>query len=415
MQTEDHPLEYGTFAGMIPRGEYGAGEVTVWDSGSYRAEKWRDDEVIAVLDGQRARGRYALIRTDGKNWLLHRMKDQDGTSLTADEATRDSRQVSMPRGLSPMLATLGTADDVSGDGWQWEGKWDGVRAIAEVEDGVVSAHGRSGADIIGTYPELTELGDALADHSAVLDGEIVALTPGGAPSFGLLQQRIGKTKHREVEPAMAEYPAYLYVFDILYLDGIPLTAKPLADHRRILDRLGLETEHCRVPSLLAGPTDEALTESRRRGLEGVVAKKLRSAYLPGKRPGTWIKVKFRATQDVIVVGWRPGKGRRAGGIGSLLLALPASGHDGLRYAGRVGTGFDDAALAALHARLRPLRRKTSPVSGSVPRADASDAVWVRPTLVGEVTFAEFTADGRLRQASWRGLRDDMKAADVTPP
>jgi bifunctional non-homologous end joining protein LigD len=412
VQTEDHPLEYGTFAGTIPRGEYGAGEVTIWDSGPYRLEKWRDDEVIAVLGGERARGRFALIRTEGSNWLLHRMKDQSGTAFTEDGGAPSGRRAPMPRRLEPMLATLGDAGDVPDSGWQWEGKWDGVRAIVEVADRAVKAHGRSGADFTATYPELAELGDALADHAVVLDGEIVALDPSGAPSFGLLQQRIGRTVRRDVA-AMRQYPAHLYAFDILYLNGIRLTGKTLADRRRILERLGLDTEHCHVPPLLAGTAERALAESRRRSLEGVVAKEMSSLYRPGKRPGSWIKIKFRATQDVIVVGWRPGKGRRAGGIGSLLLALPAPDGQGLVYAGRVGTGFDENTLAQLSAKLRPLVRKTSPVADSVPRADASDAVWVRPALVGEVTFAEFTADRRLRQASWRGLREGMGPADVT--
>lgn len=438
VQTEDHPLEYGTFEGTIPRGEYGAGEVTIWDSGPYRAEKWRDDEVIAVLGGKRARGRYALIRTDGKDWLLHRMKDQTGTAFGNDasngashdasrrpggnrdskqpngyDATRGGRRTPMPRGLSPMLATLGAAQDVSGPGWQWEGKWDGVRAIAEVADGEVAVHGRSGADVGATYPELAELGAALAGHVAVLDDEIVTLAPSGAPSFGLLQQRIGKTQRRDVERAMEQYPAHFYLFDLLHLDGISLTAKTLADRRRLLERLDIDTEHGHVPPLLAGPTEKSLAESRRRGLEGIVAKRITSTYRAGRRPGTWIKVKFRATQDVIVVGWRPGNGRRAGGIGSLLVALPAPDGSGLKYAGRVGTGFDERTLDSLAATLKPLRRKTSPVADSVPRADAQDAIWVRPAMVGEVTFAEFTPDRRLRQASWRGLRDDVRPENVT--
>jgi bifunctional non-homologous end joining protein LigD len=312
-----------------------------------------------------------------------------------------------------MLATLGEPEDVSGNGWQWEGKWDGVRAIVEVADGALSAHGRSGADITATYPELAELSDALADHAVVLDGEIVALGPGGAPSFGQLQQRFGRTRRADVAAAAEQYPAHFYAFDILYLDGILLTAKALADRRRILERLGIDTAHCHVPPLLAGPATTALAESRRRGLEGIVAKQTRSAYRPGGRPGSWVKVKFRATQDVIVVGWRPGQGRRAGGIGSLLLALPDPDGKGLLYAGRVGTGFDENSLAQLAATLKPLRRKTSPVAGSVPTADARDALWVRPSLVGEVTFAEFTADRRLRQASWRGLRPDVRPEQVT--
>src|SRR5690606_19540503 len=143
---------------------------------------WRDDEVIAVLGGDKARGRFALIRTEGSNWLLHRMKDQSGTAFTEDGRASGGKRAPMPRGLEPMLATLGEADDVPDSGWQWEGKWDGVRAIVEVEDGDVAAHGRSGADFTATYPELAELGDVLADHAVVLDGEIVALAPSGAPS-----------------------------------------------------------------------------------------------------------------------------------------------------------------------------------------------------------------------------------------
>ena len=222
---------------------------------------------------RRARGRYALIRTDGDSWLLHRMKDQSGIALSTHDgvrgdgpaaendaggraghdAARGDHRTPLPRGLSPMLATPGAAEYISGSGWQWEGKWDGVRAIVEVADSAVSAHGRSGADITATYPELAELGDALADHAAALDGEIVALGPGGEPSFGLLQQRFGKTRRIDVQAAVSQYPAHFYAFDILYLDGILLTAKTLADRRRILERLDVDTEHCHVPPPLAGP------------------------------------------------------------------------------------------------------------------------------------------------------------------
>lgn len=401
VQTEDHPLEYASFAGTIPKGEYGAGEVMLWDSGHYIAEKWTDDEIVVVLLGAQTRGRYALIRTGGDQWLMHAMRDQSRVPAGP-----------LPRDLAPMLATPGDLRDVAGDGWQIEGKWDGVRAVVEVDAGNVRAHSRAGRDITSTYPELGELATPLADHRAVLDGEIVALDRDDAPSFALLQRRMGLTRPSDVRGAMRSTHAHFFAFDLLYLDGVLLLDRPLAVRRQLLERLSVDTEHCRVPDLLTGSPTEALEESRRRRLEGIVVKRVESRYLPGQRPRSWVKVKLRATQDVVIVGWRPGRGARDGGIGSLLVALPDPHGAGLIYAGRVGTGFDQAALSELAGLLKPLRRKTSPVATSVPAADARDAVWVTPRLVGEVTFAEWTAEGRLRQPSWRGLRREMRIDQV---
>ncbi len=440
VQTEDHPLEYGSFAGTLPQGQYGAGTVEIWDSGRYVAEKWTDDEVIAVLDGSRAAGRYALIRTGGDQWLLRYMNDQTGAAGALDGAAPPAAQVTdeaadghgdrqadgtptpaasggadLPRDIAPMLATLGSLDDlaeISGGAWQLEGKWDGVRVVVEWDGERLRAHSRTGRDVTATYPELQELTDALGEHHAVLDGEMVALDQSGAPSFSLLQSRMGLTRARDVRAAAARMPARLFAFDLLFLNGVILVDKPLRDRRKLLERLDIDTEHCSVPDLLRGSPSEALAEADRRHLEGIVAKRASSRYRPGDRPGSWVKVKFRATQDVVVVGWRPGKGQRAGGIGSLLVALHDPDGSGLVYAGRVGTGMTDADRARLRKLLAPLTRKTSPVADTVPAADARDAVWVRPSLVGEVTYAEMTQEKRLRQASWRGLRQDMPPEQV---
>ena len=269
---------------------------------------------------------------------------------------------------------------------------------------------RAGNDLTASYPELAELGELLIEHAVVLDGEIVALGRNGAPHFGTLQHRMGVTRPRDVAAVRREIEVAYYVFDVLYLDGVSLLRKNYDDRRRVLEAMRLHGEYVSVPDQFPGPATAALAESDRRHLEGIVAKRANSLYEPGKRPGTWIKIKLWRTQDVVVVGWRPGAGRRAGGIGSLLLGV--NGPEGLEYAGRVGTGFTDAALDALLRRLEPLQRKTSAVASTVPAEDARDAVWVRPSLVGEVEYSEVTVDHRLRQASWRGVREDISVDDV---
>jgi bifunctional non-homologous end joining protein LigD len=403
--------------------------VTIWDAGYYRTEKWRDDEVIVVLHGRRAQGRYVLVRTDGSNWLMHRMKDQSGVDEAPDSGDEPSPELprpgraALPRDLAPMLATPGEIDRLGDGDWRLEGKWDGIRAIAEVDHGRLRVHSRAGNDVTALYHELSELADELAEHAVVLDGEIVALADNGAPSFERLQRRMGVTRPRDVRAAAAEVPARYYVFDLLYVDGVSLLRKSYDDRRRLLEALHIDTEHCEVPERLTGSPADALAKSRRRNLEGIVAKRADSTYQPGRRSGAWIKVKLWATQDVVVVGWRPGRGRREGGIGSLLLALPGGdgaadggrSRDGdapLVYAGRVGTGFTDAMLDRLLERLKPLRRKTSPVADSVSGPDARDVVWVTPSLVGEVSYSEITRDGRLRQPAWRGLREDVPVDQV---
>lgn len=433
VQTEDHPLEYGSFEGTIPRGEYGAGEVTIWDSGTYELEKWRDGEVIVSLHGQPggrlgAPTRVALIRTGGEgkddNWLMHLMKDSPSLAGEApDEKAQDARgsrsgQGGSParsartrgRALRPMLASPGELDDVLGDEWAYEMKWDGIRALAVLGPKKVSLISRNGHDVTVSYPELVDpLRRAVGEAEAVIDGEIVALGSEGVPSFSRLQQRMGVTKKADAERLARSVPVQFLVFDILEHDGSSLVRLTYAERRNELERLVTPTGPVQVPPAFEGDAEEALEASRQLRLEGILAKRLDSRYRPGLRSMNWVKVKHSFAQEVVVGGWRPGSGRRAGGVGSLLLGVPSG--DGLEYVGRVGTGFSDAELAAIHRRLSGLSRKTSPFA-DVPRADASDANWVTPSLVGEVEFAEWTDTGRLRQPSWRGWRPDKSPADV---
>jgi bifunctional non-homologous end joining protein LigD len=249
------------------------------------------------------------------------------------------------------------------------------------------------------------LHDALPDRELVLDGEIVACGPDGAPSFGELQKRMHVA--RPSRALLESTPVALHLFDVLFLDGEDLTGRPYTERRAALERLGVVGERVRVPRCYTGVTaEQMLACAVEHGLEGVVAKRLTSTYAPGRRSPAWVKIPLRRTEDVTVVGWQPGGGKRAGRIGSLLVAVPAE--DGrLRYAGEVGTGFTEAALADLRCRLTPLGRGTPPVDG-VPRPIARFAHWVEPVLVGEVQFRHWTGDGRLRHPSWKGLRFDKE-------
>lgn len=379
VHTEDHPLEYASFAGSIPQGEYGGGTVSIWDAGTYELEKWRDDEVIVRLFGQRAQGRYALIRTDGDQWLMHLMKDDPAAS-------------EVPRGLAPMLATAGTLDGLDPEQWAFEGKWDGIRLIVEFDGETVRLRGRAGNDVTDRYPALQELAATLDGHRVVLDGEVVSLDARGHASFPALQAG-GAPQFR--------------AFDVLYLDGVSLLRKRYDDRRRILEALAAATTGLEVPPQLTGDVADVIEASK--DLEGVVAKRRDSIYLPGRRGSAWIKTKNWLTQEAVIGGWRRGRGARGDGIGSLLLGIPEEA--GLRYIGRVGTGFTERERERLSELLIPLERDTSPFAGDVPDVDR-DTVWVAPSVVGEVRYRERTDAGRLRHPAWRGLRDDKTPADV---
>jgi DNA ligase D-like protein (predicted ligase)/DNA ligase D-like protein (predicted polymerase)/DNA ligase D-like protein (predicted 3'-phosphoesterase) len=382
VQTEDHPLEYGGFEGTIPKGEYGAGKVVVWDSGTYDTEKFNDDEVIVTLHGRRIRGRYALIQTDGNQWLAHRMKDQHVFDFD---------------GLAPMLATHGSVAKLTAAQWAFEAKWDGYRLLVDADHGEVRLRSRSGRDLTEEFPQLRSLATDLSDHHAVLDGEVVALDASGVPRFSEMQNRARATR--------IEFRA----FDLLYLDGRSLLRAKYRDRRKLLETLG-SAGGLNVPDLLSGDGAEALEYSRKQQWEGVIAKKRDSTYQPGRRSASWIKDKYWNTQEVVIGGWRAGEGGRTSGIGALLIGIPTA--EGLHFAGRVGTGFTERDLASLKKTLEPLHTDETPFNTRLSGPDAKGVTFVEPILVGEVRYSEWTSDDRLRQPSWRGLRPDKDPGQV---
>lgn len=387
VHTEDHPLEYATFAGTIPKGEYGGGTVSIWDSGTYTAEKFRVDgdrggEVIVDLRGRRISGRYALIQTEGDQWLAHRMKEQP-TSHVQD--------------LAPMLATLGSVDRLTAAQWSFEGKYDGYRLLVEVDHGRLRLQTRNGRDVTREYPQLQAIADDLVGHHAILDGEVVALDSRGVPSFSEMQNRARAAR------------VQFWAFDILALDGRSLLRAKYRDRRKVLETLSAGTGLV-VPPLLDGDGAEALAYSRAQGWEGVVAKKWDSTYQPGRRSASWVKDKNWNTQEVVIGGWRQGEGGRSSGIGALLVGIPGAG--GLQFLGRVGTGFTEKDLAHLKDVLAPMHTDDSPFVEPLPRAELKNVTFVRPVLVGEVRYGERTSDGRLRHPSWRGLRPDKELGEV---
>ncbi|PYI66422.1 ATP-dependent DNA ligase [Arthrobacter livingstonensis] len=439
VQTEDHPLDYGSFAGTIPRGQYGAGEVTIWDSGFYELEKWRDGkEIIATLTGRPDGGlggprRLALIHTKGDSgaksqWLIHVMKEQ---SEEGHNGRSGARGPALEGPYSPMLAATGSVEQLKDpEQWALEMKWDGVRAIATVEGDTVKLTSRNGKDLTARFPELVQaIALSVPADSAILDGEIVALNPSGRPDFGLLQKRLKLLKPAEIIRAAEHMPTHYMAFDVLEIGGASAVDREFSQRRGLLEELlsGLpaagknavgakatrqlaSSASVQLSPIMTGSLQHAMELSRKTGLEGVVAKRHDSAYRSGRRTENWVKFKHVRTQEVVVGGWRDGKGNRRGTIGSLLVGIP-DGNGKLVYAGRVGSGFSDVELAELARSLQGLSRKTPPFA-DVPAADSHDAHWVTAKLVGEVSFAEWTGAGRLRQPVWRGWRLDKDPAEV---
>ena len=311
----------------------------------------------------------------------------------------------LKRLLRPMMAVLQHEQPADDDRWGWELKWDGVRAVAYVEDGTVRLMSRNDKDMAGSYPELSALARML-DRPVILDGEIVTLHE-GRPDFGRLQSRMHV--QRPTADLVESIPVLYYVFDVLQSGRDSLLDQPYTMRREHLDTLGLDRDPVRTPPWWQGGGDDVLTASVDQGLEGIVGKPLNSRYQPGRR-GPWIKIKNVRHQEVVVAGWTTGEGRRAGTIGSLILGVYDD--EGLRYIGNVGTGFTQPMLHDLAAGLQPLARASSPFDTPVPHQTARSAHWVAPELVGEVVFAEWTGDGILRHPSWRGLRPDKRPHQV---
>jgi bifunctional non-homologous end joining protein LigD len=400
VHTEDHPMDYASFEGDIPQGEYGGGKVSLWDRGTYECEKWTDREVKVVLHGERASGRYVLFKTGSRDrdWMMHRM-DPPAPGYAP-----------MPQLVKPMLAVSRDELPRDDDAYGYEFKWDGVRAIVYVEGGRPRALSRNDRDVTGSYPELRAMAEWLGSRRVVLDGEIVALDDNGRPSFEALQSRMHVTNAAQVRRLTAQTPATFLAFDLLYLDGKMLIDLPYTQRREALESLQLSGPSWQTTPVFIGGGEAVLAASREQRLEGVLAKRLDSRYYPGKRSDCWLKLKNIRTQEVVIGGWKPGEGRRKGAIGSLLLGVP--GPSGLEFAGHVGTGFTDKMLRDLESHLATLARDDPPFAARLPRAQAKDARWVEPQIVGEVAFSEWTREGRLRHPAWRGLRPDKSPAEV---
>ncbi|HEX2039715.1 MAG TPA: non-homologous end-joining DNA ligase [Acidimicrobiales bacterium] len=308
--------------------------------------------------------------------------------------------------FAPMLAVSGElpSDDAQ---WAFEVKWDGVRALTYVQDGVVRMESRNLLDITPRYPEVHGLAETVGGVGAVLDGEVVTFDEEGRPSFQLLQSRMHVQGPRDVQRLMARQPVVYVVFDVLWLAGQSTLALPYAERRRLLERLDLDGPAWRVSAHRVGGGAAMLAAGKERGLEGIVAKKLDTPYEPGRRSRWWVKVKNVRRQEVVVGGWLEGTRNREGRIGALLVGYYDDGV--LRFAGKVGTGYTDRTLEELAATLAPLARDTSPFGTKVPYKKPN---WVEPVLVCEVEFTEWTAGGTLRHPSYKGLRDDKRPHDV---
>jgi bifunctional non-homologous end joining protein LigD len=391
VHVEDHPLDYATFEGEIPKGNYGAGTVEIWDSGTYELlEEKKNGGLTVRLHGKRLNGTYALVPAklsgDPKNWLILR-KAED--------------QTVQPRvRYEPMLATL--ADDVPrGTGWAFEVKWDGYRALAYIRGSDATLVSRNGNDLTPRFAAVAKaVSQALKTPDSVLDGEICALDESGRSSFSLMQQGKPGT------------PIVYYVFDVLEVEGEPLIDLPFVERRKRLESL-LDKRDRTVRISETFDDGVALYEvAKQQRLEGIMAKRLDSRYLPRRRTRDWLKIKTHGEQEFVICGFTKGTGRRASSFGSLVLGYNRGGE--LVYAGNVGTGFNSKEIEKLLDKLRPLKRSTPPFKEvpTMPKVRKGDVVWVEPELVCEVEFAEWTHDGRLRAPSYKGLREDKAAEDV---
>ena len=385
VHVEDHPLDYASFEGEIPKGQYGAGSVEIWDHGTYELVDEKPDGGLTVrLHGKRLAGTWTLVPAklggDSRNWLLIR---------PGHSAARNDYRA--------MLATL--AEPLpSGGNWTFEAKWDGYRALGYVRHGEGRLVSRNGNDLTERFAGVAKaLVKAVRSPNCVVDGEVCALDAQGRPSFSAMQQGAASLVYE--------------VFDLLELDGIPLVDLPLNERRECLDALLAPSAAVQLSGVF-GDGEALLEAAKAQGLEGVMAKKAGSRYVEGRRTRDWLKIKTHGRQEFVICGWTKGRGRREGRFGSLVLGTYQG--DELHWVGNCGTGFTDATIEELLLELEPLRLEAAPFSvvPKMPKVAKGDVVWVEPRLVCEVEFAEWTHDGHLRAPSFKGLRDDKAVRDV---
>ena len=327
----------------------------------------------------------------------------------------------MPKGLSPMLAKPGEVPESDGEDWAYEIKWDGIRALAYADHGKWSMQSRRLEDVSPRYPELEGIAEALSDHAAVLDGEVVALDSEGRPRFQLIQSRMGLTSPAMIKARAQQQPVDYVIFDLLHLDGECVRDLPYIERRKLLEGLGLDGPRWRTPRYRHGGGADLLEAARRQGLEGIVSKRCDSPYRPGKRTGEWIKTRVWRRQEFVIGGYIPGEGRRAKRVGSLLVGyyerrrseLRKGARQKLNFAGGVGSGLKEDDLDFLTRELRRRERATSPFDVGKPAGPkARLAVWCKPELVCEVSWTEWTNEGTLRQPAFKGMRDDKDPREV---
>ncbi|HEX7044596.1 MAG TPA: non-homologous end-joining DNA ligase [Burkholderiales bacterium] len=453
VQTEDHPFDYASFEGVIPRGQYGAGEVIVWDCGVYSPDEddrsWFHDRAEAerrvragleagklsfTLRGEKLKGSWALVRSaDRKNWFLIKHRDRFVSEVPVTDRNRSvlcgltveelkavpvgrlpaARLVPtgdrepLPARLAPMLAESGESAFTHPD-WQWEPKLDGYRALAFIDaKGATFRSRRAGMDLTAAFPALIEELRQQAVDGMVLDGEIIAFDPNGRPSFSVLQNRAQLKNAREIAAADRTVPVVYYCFDLLHFAGIDLRRAPYVDRRRYLAQCLLPTPHVQ----LVHAEDDGIALYRAalaNGFEGVIAKRKDSRYEAGRRSSAWLKIKPTQSAEFVVGGYTAGKGARAA-LGALLVGYYADGR--LHYAGHVGSGFDDRTLAEVRARLERLRTDERPFVEKPPLH--SPTVWLEPEVVAEVKFHSWTNDGNLRAPVFLRLREDVDPKRVT--
>ena len=424
---EDHPIDYGSFEGTIPSGNYGAGSVTLWDRGTYEwlgekppPKQWEAGDLKFRLHGQKLAGEFALVRTNrgkGKDWLLIKKKDfavregwdpeSDTRSVLQGPAELSSIEgavkAEMPSSLEPMLATLSTTVPLGTD-WLYEVKWDGYRALCFIADGKVRMLSRRGNKLEKQFAQVAEaLLPGVKADSAIIDGEIVALDENGTPSFQHLQNLTGFGTKPALK-GMAPPPMNFFAFDLLYLNGYDLRKAALIDRRQLLASIILPSEMVRYSDHFAGKGEELLQAVRAKGLEGIVAKQAQSRY-ESKRSASWMKIKVTTQQDFVVCGYILGEREP---FGSLVLGYYKDKK--LVYAGNVGSGFTQQSLKYVFEQLKPLISK-KPVLSDVPR-EIGEVTWTKPELVCMVKFTSWTHDDRLRAPVFLGLRTDVDAEEV---